>query len=92
MEGARTLDYSLLKGTALLSLDGTDELCIDSASAGMVVTRFEKEINNVKNDKQKFKLSITGLTGGHSGGDINKKRVNAIKLIAEINEKKWRRQ
>ena len=84
MEGARTLDYSLLKGTALLSLDGTDELCIDSASAGMVVTRFEKEINNVKNNKQKFKLSVTGLTGGHSGGDINKKRVNAIKLIAEI--------
>lgn len=84
MEGAKTLDYSLLKGTALLSLDGTDELCIDSASAGMVVTHFEKQINKVKNDKAKYKLSITGLTGGHSGGDIDKKRVNAIKLMAEI--------
>ena len=29
-----------------------------------------------------FSLSVKGLTGGHSGDDINKKRANAIKLLS----------
>ena len=84
MEGARTLDYSLLKGSAILSLDGTDELCIDSASAGMVVTQFEKQLETTENNNKKYKLCVSGLIGGHSGADINKKRLNAIKLLNEI--------
>ena len=31
-----------------------------------------------------MKATLQGLTGGHSGDDINKKRANAIKLLARF--------
>lgn len=84
MEGARTLDYTLLKGKSILSLDGTNELCIDSASAGMVVLSFEKELSKNKSTDKAFKITLSGLKGGHSGEDINKNRTNAIKAISTL--------
>ena len=44
---------------------------------------------NVKNepapsDHAYFKLSVSGLTGGHSGDDINKGRANSNKLLARV--------
>lgn len=81
MEGARTVDYSLLNGKAILSLDGTNELCIDSASAGMTVLSIEKDLTVINNPEPKMLITMSGLKGGHSGEDIDKNRSNAIKVM-----------
>lgn len=80
MLGASNFDYGLLTGNTLISLDGIKEADIESSSAGMCSITISKEILNEESNDIKYKLSISGLMGGHSGDDIHKKRCNAIKL------------
>lgn len=87
MLGANNFDYSLIKGKTLISLDGIKEADIESSSAGMCSITMKKDINYEISDENCYKLSITGLIGGHSGDDIDKNRCNAIKLAARLLEK-----
>lgn len=82
MLGASNFDYSLITGNILISLDGIKEADIESSSAGMCSTTINKKINYDVSNKNCYKLSISGLMGGHSGDDIDKNRCNAIKLAA----------
>lgn len=84
MEGAKFLDYSQLNGKRLISLDGTDERKIEVSSAGMASITVKKDIELVESNVPTYQLSISGLLGGHSGTDINHKRGNAIKILADI--------
>ena len=84
MEGAKFLDYKQLKGKRLISLDGTCEHKIEVSSAGMASITVRKDIELVESSGPTYQLSISGLLGGHSGTDINHKRGNAIKILADI--------
>lgn len=84
MLGASNFDYSLLSGKTLISLDGIKEADIESSSAGMCSITLNKRINYETEKCNTYKLSISGLKGGHSGDDINKNRCNAIKLAIKI--------
>ena len=82
MQGAIDLDFTLLKGEHLLSIDGTDEGKIEVSSAGMAVVKNAKTFERENaNSKLCYKISILGLQGGHSGTEINSNRLNAIKLL-----------
>lgn len=84
MLGASNFDYSLINGKTLISLDGIREADIESSSAGMCSITLTKKINYISNEKNSYKLSVSGLMGGHSGDDIDKNRCNAIKLLIKI--------
>lgn len=84
MLGAINFNYSLLKGKTLISLDGIKEADIESSSAGMCSITINKEINYEVSKEEFYKLSISGLIGGHSGDDIDKNRCNAIKLAVKL--------
>lgn len=84
MLGASNFDYSLIKGKTLISLDGIKEADIESSSAGMCSITINKTINYETSNEACYKLSISGLIGGHSGDDIDKNRCNAIKLAVRI--------
>lgn len=84
MLGADNFDYSLLSGKTLISLDGIKEADIESSSAGMCSLTLTKKINYEVSDANNYKLSISGLRGGHSGDDIDKNRCNAIKLAIKM--------
>jgi len=81
MNGALNLDFSLIKGEHLLSLDGTDEGKIEASCAGMVVAKLTKKHKTIKEKTTTLRLGIKGLKGGHSGLEINTKRLNSIKLL-----------
>ena len=81
MNGALNLDFSLIKGEHLLSLDGTDEGKIEASCAGMVTTKITNKYKTTKVKENTLKLLIKGLKGGHSGLEINTKRLNSIKLL-----------
>jgi len=87
MLGANNFDYSLVEGKTLISLDGIKEADIESSSAGMCSITMKKEINYEVSNESCYKLSISGLIGGHSGDDIEKNRCNAIKLAVRLLEK-----
>jgi dipeptidase D len=84
MVGANGLKKGFLKGTTLINLDTEEEneLCIGCAGGRDVNVSFqfktEKEID--KGDVA-FKISLTGLKGGHSGTQIHLGHANANKLM-----------
>ena len=85
MNGAEQFDVSLLKGKNLLSLDGFSENTIIIESASFTDIVLKRDFDFVKNEnKNVFKITLTGLIGGHSGFDITKNRGNAIILLASL--------
>ena len=86
MEGAVSLDCSLLKGKTMINLDSEDENVLWVSCAGGIknnVTLPVKRENTVSNNKI-FTIRLTSLAGGHSGTDIDKNRHNAVKTLAEF--------
>lgn len=86
MTGAIGLDESVLSGSILLNLDTEedDELTI-SCAGGIDVTATKKySVQQVNDDFSSLKVSIKGLKGGHSGGDIQLGLGNSNKLLARF--------
>lgn len=85
MTGALALKGGLLDGGIMLNLDTEDdnELTIGCAG-GVDVTANGKYTLETPKQKNAFKISLKGLTGGHSGMDIHKGRGNANKLMNRI--------
>ena len=86
LTGANNLSKDMLKSKMLLNLDSEDEGLFYVSCAGGKTTSATFIYNKVEAPKGMFFLSasIKGLTGGHSGDDINKKRANAIKILARF--------
>lgn len=83
MTGAFGLKPGFLKGDILMNLDSEDEGELFIGCAGGTNGSFTftyKEVNVPKNFKA-FKISVTGLKGGHSGCDIHLYRGNANKIL-----------
>ena len=83
LTGAFGLKPGLLKGTLLINLDSEDEgqIFIGCAGGKDTVATLRLETENVPEGYTSFKVSITGLKGGHSGDEINKGLGNATKLL-----------
>lgn len=83
LTGAQAIQPGFLEGKTLINLDSEDEGELFIGCAGGIDTRatfrFTPELapaNGVA-----FKISISGLLGGHSGDDIEKGRGNSIKIL-----------
>jgi dipeptidase D len=85
MGGAQNFDLKNLTGRQLLNLDAEDLPVIIFGSAGGCTTQYQRNITRIPTPQgyTAMKLSISGLRGGHSGVDINKGRLNAIKVLAQ---------
>lgn len=86
MTGAFGLQGGVLKGDILLNLDSETEgeLYVGCAGGLDATIRVDLEKENTNNDMAAFKLSLTGLKGGHSGMDIILGRGNANKLMNRL--------
>lgn len=84
LTGAANLDTSMLKSKLCVGLDssGDNETCV--STSGGVRGLLEKEIKFVEGDFDTLEISIRGLLGGHSGGEIDQERANANKLAGII--------
>lgn len=86
LTGAFALDKNLLKSRILLNLDSEDdgELFIGCAGGKDTMATFELKTSSPIEGGKAFKISVSGLKGGHSGDDINKFRGNANKILNRI--------
>ena len=87
LSGASQMDKNLISGKYLLNLDSEEDNRFTIGCAGGRVFKaevsYERELISNPNLRA-IKISISGLLGGHSGTDINKKRGNALKILTEI--------
>ena len=86
MTGAIGLQPKVLQGDILLNMDSEEEGELYVGCAGGINANIEFEYDEVivPEDVTPFKLTISGLKGGHSGLDINLGRGNANKLIVRF--------
>ena len=86
MNGARGLKPGLLKGDILINLDSEDEgeLYVGCAGGLDATAIFRYNEENTPAGTEGYKLSVTGLKGGHSGMDIILGRGNANKALVRI--------
>jgi len=86
MFGAIGLKNGTLQGEVLLNLDSEDEgeLYVGCAGGINAAIFFAYKQEPVYQDDVAYKISLTGLRGGHSGLDINTGRANANKLLFRI--------
>ena len=86
MTGAQNFDYSLLKSKDLISLDGFSDknMILGCASICDSKVKLNNAFTMLDGAKQGYKITVSGLKGGHSGADINKNVGNAVKILGEI--------
>lgn len=84
MDGAAAIDLSGLKGHTLLNIDSEKETELTVACAGGVNVSGQWQVYWIESEGTKYKVMLTGLTGGHSGVEIHKGRANANKIMMEL--------
>ena len=86
MDGAFSLDGSLVKSRKMINLDSDEEGIIYIGCAGGIdlVGNATYEMEDVPEDWDTLEISVSGLKGGHSGGEIHHQRVNAISALARM--------
>ena len=85
MTGALQLDENILKGEILLNLDTEEDDEIGIGCAGGVdITLTKKFEVSTNHDLFFIKITLNGLSGGHSGMEIHKDLGNSNKLLSSI--------
>ena len=82
--GAEGFDCSTLKGKRLINLDSEAEGSLWISCAGGLSGISTIPVQRVEAEGQKAAVKITGLMGGHSGAEIDKKRANANVLMGRF--------
>ena len=86
LTGAEGMQSDFIKGRLLVNLDSEDEgqIFVSCAGGCRTFAQMSYEEEALPAGFFTFSLSVKGLTGGHSGDDIDKKRANANKLLARF--------
>ena len=86
LTGAEGMKSDFMTGRLMVNLDSEDEgqIFVSCAGGCRTLAQFGYTEEPLPAGFFTFSLSIKGLTGGHSGDDINKKRANANKLLARF--------
>lgn len=82
--GAQDLDTSKLQGKCLINLDSEEEGILLTGCAGGVSAISTIPVKYRNAHGFLYEISIHGLTGGHSGAEIDKNRANANVLMGRL--------
>lgn len=86
MLGADALDASPLRGRRMINIDSEDEGILLCGCAGGVLVSSEISLQTASVGGTKLKLELSGFTGGHSGVEIHRGRLNACIELAKMLE------
>lgn len=86
MSGAAAMRTDFIKGRKVINLDSEDYDTITVGAAGAYLQEATFQIERMKTPEglRFFRLNVSGGLGGHSGVDINKNRLNAIKQVCQF--------
>ena len=87
MSGANELDPSLIEGRLMLNLDTEEDHSIYIGCAGGCFAHYAlSDKAESLGERETFSVTVSGLRGGHSGGDIHEGRGAATLLLARTLE------
>ena len=86
LTGAEGMKAGFMTGDMLINVDSVDEgqIFVSCAGGRNTSATFRYEREEAPRGVFFLKASLKGLVGGHSGDDINKKRANAVKILARF--------
>lgn len=86
LTGASGMETGFMEGDMLINLDSEDEgqIFVSCAGGKTTIATFCFKSENAPEGYFFMKGWTKGLKGGHSGDDIEKKRANAIKILARF--------
>ena len=84
MDGAAALDPALLQGRIFINCDSENEGVLTVSCAGGATSGLELPVKNDKAEGKGIHIYVEGLTGGHSGVEINKGRANSNKVMGRL--------
>lgn len=86
LTGAEGMKAGFMTGEYLINLDSEDEgeIFVSCAGGRNTTATFSFKREEAPAGSFFLRAQLKGLTGGHSGDDINKKRANAIKLLGRF--------
>ena len=86
LSGAEGMKAGFMTGDYLINLDSEDEgeMFVSCAGGRNTQAKFTFTREEAPAGSFYLRAQLKGLTGGHSGDDINKKRANAIKLLGRF--------
>ena len=84
MDGARAIDLSMLTGNRMVNLDSEDEGIFLTSCAGGARVKCRLPLVSEEGEGIAFKVTVGGLLGGHSGGEIHKERGNSNCLLGRL--------
>lgn len=86
LTGAEGMKPGFMKSEMLINLDSEDEgqIFVSCAGGARTNAEFPAQREPLGKGFYTFRVGISGLTGGHSGDDINKRRANANKLLVRF--------
>ena len=86
LSGAEGMKAGFMTGDYLINLDSEDEgeIFVSCAGGRNTTAKFSFKRQEAAAGSFFMKAQLKGLVGGHSGDDINKKRANAIKILARF--------
>lgn len=84
MDGARAIDLSGLLGKRMINLDSEDEGIFLTSCAGGARINCIFPVNMKENAGIEYRISVEGLSGGHSGEMIDKERGNSNIIMGRV--------
>ena len=84
MDGARGIDLSMLTGNRMVNLDSEDEGIFLTSCAGGARIKGKLPLSEAQRQGVAVEVTVGGLLGGHSGGEIHKERGNSNCLMGRL--------
>ena len=84
MYGAQGLDASFITAKKFINIDSEDEGVFTVGCAGGIRVDLKIPVRTKNTVMPAYKVSVSGLVGGHSGIEINKNRLNANKVMGDF--------
>lgn len=84
MDGARGINLSMLTGNRMVNLDSEDEGIFLTSCAGGARIKGKLPLSEAQRQGVAVEVTVGGLLGGHSGGEIHKERGNSNCLMGRL--------
>ena len=84
MLGAEDIDLSMLKGHLMLNIDSDEEGHFLTSCAGGMSLNISIPVSRTSQTGTLVELTVGGLEGGHSGGEIHKEHGNADIIMGRL--------
>ena len=84
MLGAKEMDLSELKGHVMLNIDSDEEGIFTTGCAGGMSVHASIPVRRCTVKGLEVSVVVTGLSGGHSGSEIDKEHANADILMGRV--------